>query len=95
MPDPSEDPTIFILATDGEPDTCAQPNPQEGQPEALASEHERFPSTGRLAHRTAKAEHQTGRRSETPRLGLFNHKQGHAVPPEAEQRIYEWFEKYL
>ena len=36
-PDPSEDPTIFILATDGEPDTCAQPNPQEGQPEALAA----------------------------------------------------------
>lgn len=36
-PDPSTDPTIFILATDGEPDTCAQPNPQEGQPEALAA----------------------------------------------------------
>ncbi len=36
-PDPSSDPTIFILATDGEPDTCAQPNPQEGQPEALAA----------------------------------------------------------
>ncbi|RZO61370.1 MAG: VWA domain-containing protein [Sandaracinaceae bacterium] len=36
-PDPSADPTIFILATDGEPDTCAQPNPQEGQPEALAA----------------------------------------------------------
>lgn len=36
-PDPSTDPTIFILATDGEPDTCAQPNPQEGQPEAIAA----------------------------------------------------------
>jgi hypothetical protein len=36
-PDPSTDPTIFILATDGEPDTCEQPNPQEGQPEALAA----------------------------------------------------------
>jgi len=35
-PDPSADPTIFILATDGEPDTCAMPNPQEGQPESLA-----------------------------------------------------------
>lgn len=36
-PDPSDDPTIFILATDGEPDTCAVPNPQNGQPEALAA----------------------------------------------------------
>ena len=36
-PDPSTEPTIFILATDGEPDTCEQPNPQEGQPEALAA----------------------------------------------------------
>jgi dienelactone hydrolase len=30
-----------------------------------------------------------------PRLGQFNHKQGHAVPPEAEKRIYEWIETYL
>lgn len=37
VPDPTDDPTIFILATDGEPDTCAQPNPQEGQPESLAA----------------------------------------------------------
>jgi dienelactone hydrolase len=29
-----------------------------------------------------------------PRLGLFNHKQGHSVPPEAEQRVYAWFEAY-
>ncbi len=36
-PDPSMDPTIFILATDGEPDTCAEPNPQNGQPESLAA----------------------------------------------------------
>lgn len=36
-PDPTTDPTIFILATDGEPDTCAEPNPQNGQPEALAA----------------------------------------------------------
>lgn len=41
-PDPSADPTIFILATDGEPDTCAQPNPQEGQPEALAAAERAF-----------------------------------------------------
>ncbi len=32
---------------------------------------------------------------EPARLGLFNHKQGHAVPPIAEQRIYEWFDAYL
>lgn len=30
-----------------------------------------------------------------PRLGLFNHRRGHAVPAEAERRIYEWFETYL
>jgi hypothetical protein len=36
-PDPTSDPTIFILATDGEPDTCAQPNPQDGQAESLAA----------------------------------------------------------
>ncbi len=30
-----------------------------------------------------------------PRLGLFNHKQGHSVPPEAERRIYEWLDVYL
>jgi pimeloyl-ACP methyl ester carboxylesterase len=29
------------------------------------------------------------------RLGLFNHKQGHAVPPEAERRIFEWLAAYL
>lgn len=28
-------------------------------------------------------------------VGLMNHRRGHAVPPEAEQRIYEWFETYL
>ena len=30
-----------------------------------------------------------------PRLGLFNHRKGHSVPPEAEQRLYEWLEAYL
>lgn len=29
------------------------------------------------------------------RLGQFNHKKGHAVPPEAEQRIEEWLLTYL
>lgn len=28
---------FIVLATDGEPDTCAVPNPQEGQPESLAA----------------------------------------------------------
>jgi len=30
----------------------------------------------------------------TPRLGLFNHRQGHSVPPEAERRIAEWIGTY-
>jgi hypothetical protein len=29
------------------------------------------------------------------RVGLFNHRKGHAVPPEAEKRIYEWLATYL
>lgn len=29
------------------------------------------------------------------RVGQFNHAKGHAVPPEAEQRIDEWFAAYL
>ena len=32
-----EGPKAIVLATDGEPDTCATPNPQEGQPESLAA----------------------------------------------------------
>jgi len=28
-------------------------------------------------------------------VGLFNHRKGHAVPPEAERRIYEWIEAYV
>lgn len=31
----------------------------------------------------------------TPRLGQFNHRQGHAVPPIAEERIEEWLAAYL
>lgn len=34
---PAEGPKGIVLATDGEPDTCAEPNPQNGQPEALAA----------------------------------------------------------
>ncbi|MBC8072511.1 MAG: VWA domain-containing protein [Deltaproteobacteria bacterium] len=30
-------PKAIVLATDGEPDTCATPNPQDGQPEVLAA----------------------------------------------------------
>lgn len=29
------------------------------------------------------------------RVGQYNHRKGHAVPPEAEQRIEEWFAAYL
>jgi len=29
------------------------------------------------------------------RIGLFNHRAGHAVPPTAERRIHEWFDAYL
>ncbi len=29
-----------------------------------------------------------------PRLGLFNHRKGHSVPPEAERRLYEWLDTY-
>lgn len=34
---PEPGPKAIVLATDGEPDTCAQPDPQDGQPEALAA----------------------------------------------------------
>jgi hypothetical protein len=37
IPDPEPGPTIFVVATDGEPDTCESPNPQEGQGEAIAA----------------------------------------------------------
>lgn len=33
--DPSEGTKIIVLATDGEPDTCAEPNPQNGQDESV------------------------------------------------------------
>jgi hypothetical protein len=31
-----------VLATDGEPDTCAEPNPQNGQPESVAAAQAAF-----------------------------------------------------
>jgi len=31
----------------------------------------------------------------TPRVGLFNHHEGHSVPSEAERRVYEWLGAYL
>ena len=36
-PPPADGPTIIVLATDGEPDTCATPNPQNGQEEAVTA----------------------------------------------------------
>lgn len=39
---PAEGPKGIVLATDGEPDTCAQPNPQDGQPEALAAAEQAY-----------------------------------------------------
>jgi von Willebrand factor type A domain len=35
-------PKIIILATDGEPDTCAQPNPQNGQAESVAAAQQAY-----------------------------------------------------
>ncbi len=32
---------------------------------------------------------------EPRRIGLYNHRQGHTIPPLAEQRVYEWLEAYL
>jgi len=32
---------------------------------------------------------------EPARLGLFDHRAGHTVPPDAERRLYEWFATYL
>ncbi len=32
---------------------------------------------------------------EPPLIGLFNHKQGHSLPPDAEQLMYDWFDCYL
>ena len=39
---PEEGPKIILLATDGDPDTCAVPNPQMGQPESIAAAQAAF-----------------------------------------------------
>jgi hypothetical protein len=39
---PADGPKGIVLATDGEPDTCAQPNPQEGQAESLDAAAQAF-----------------------------------------------------
>lgn len=39
---PDQGRKIILLATDGEPDTCAVPNPQNGQPEAIAAAQEAY-----------------------------------------------------
>jgi hypothetical protein len=36
-PPPPDSPPFILLVTDGEPDTCAQPDRNEGQPESLAA----------------------------------------------------------
>lgn len=41
-PDQAEDPTVFILATDGEPDRCEELDPQNGQQEAIAAAERAF-----------------------------------------------------
>ncbi|MEM1413523.1 MAG: vWA domain-containing protein [Myxococcota bacterium] len=41
-PDPPEDPTIFVLATDGEPDQCSELNPQNGQGRSVAAAETAF-----------------------------------------------------
>jgi hypothetical protein len=41
---PGDGPAIIVLATDGEPDTCAIPNPQTGQDEAVAAAEAAFMS---------------------------------------------------
>jgi hypothetical protein len=42
VPDPDDDPTIFIVATDGEPDRCEELDPQNGQAEAIAAVERAF-----------------------------------------------------
>lgn len=37
VPDPDPDPTIFIVATDGEPDRCEELDPSNGQAESIAA----------------------------------------------------------
>jgi hypothetical protein len=39
---PSQGPRSILLVTDGDPDTCAQPNPDEGQPQAVEAVQRAF-----------------------------------------------------
>jgi von Willebrand factor type A domain-containing protein len=39
---PSQGPRSILLVTDGNPDTCAQPNPDQGQPQAVAAAQRAF-----------------------------------------------------
>jgi len=32
---------------------------------------------------------------EPARIGLFNHRKGHTIPPEAEEKTYQWFDAFL
>ena len=41
---PSQGPRSILLVTDGNPDTCAQPNPDEGQPQAVEAAQRAFES---------------------------------------------------
>jgi hypothetical protein len=47
-PPPADSTPIILLATDGEPDTCAVPNPQTGQPQAVAAARRAFEAGIRL-----------------------------------------------
>ena len=42
IPVQSDGPKVIVLATDGEPDTCEVPNPQNGQAEAIAAAQRAF-----------------------------------------------------
>lgn len=41
---PSQGPRYILLVTDGNPDTCLQPNPDQGQPEAVAAAQRAYAS---------------------------------------------------
>jgi hypothetical protein len=41
---PTQGPRYILLVTDGNPDTCVQPNPDEGQPEAVAAAQRAYAS---------------------------------------------------
>ena len=47
-PDPSIDPRIIVLATDGSPDSCERPHSQDGQPEAIAAAQRAYAAGIRL-----------------------------------------------